>query len=159
MGRTVRMRRGPHGQVTGVTDALGRTTRRGWTIEGMPAWREGPDGGREEWQWDTEGNLVLHTDEAGHTTTYTYTHYDQPATRTDPDGAHYAFAYDTELRLIRVTNPQGKEWHYTYDAAGHLVAETDFDGATRTYERTGPDAALRSRRGRAHDRPARRVHR
>ncbi|WP_327324246.1 hypothetical protein OG735_18245 [Streptomyces sp. NBC_01210] len=78
----------------------------------MPAWREGPEGAREVWQWDTEGNLALHADEAGHTTTYTHTYFDQPATRTDPDGAHYAFAY--ELPLIEVTNPQGRQWHYEH---------------------------------------------
>nr|BAI63267.1 hypothetical protein [Streptomyces sp. SNA15896] len=140
LGNTTRARRGPHGRVIAITDPLGNTTRQGWTIEGEPAWRERPDGSREVWQWDTEGNLAHHTDQAGHTTTYTHTHFDQPATRTDPDGAHYTFTYDTELRLTEVTNPQGSQWHYTYDAAGHLTAETDFNGATRTYER---DAAGR----------------
>jgi len=139
LGHTTRIRRGPHGQITAVTDPLGHTIRHGWTIEGKPAWRENPDGTREVWQWDTEGNLALHTDEAGNTTTFTHTHFDQPATRTDPDGARYAFAYDTELRLIQVTNPQDRKWQYTYDAAGRLVAETDFNGATRTYERDTAD--------------------
>ncbi|ADI06496.1 Rhs family protein [Streptomyces bingchenggensis BCW-1] len=140
LGHTTRIRRGPHGRVTAVTDPLGHTTRHGWTIEGKPAWREGPDGARKVWQWDTEGNLARHTDPAGHTTTYTHTHFDLPATRTDPDGAHYAFTHDTELRLTEVTNPQGRKWRYEYDAAGRLIAETDFNGATRTYER---DAAGR----------------
>ncbi|MGW5691557.1 putative T7SS-secreted protein [Streptomyces asiaticus] len=140
LGHTTHFRRGPHGQVTAVTDPLGHTTRHGWTIEGKPAWREGPDGDREVWQWDTEGNLARHTDQAGHTTTYTHTHFDQPATRTDPDGATYTFTYDTELRLTTVTNPQGRQWQYTYDAAGRLITETDFNGATHTYER---DAAGR----------------
>ncbi|MER7791550.1 RHS repeat-associated core domain-containing protein, partial [Streptomyces sp. NPDC097640] len=140
LGHTTRIRRGPHGRITAVTDPLGHTTRHGWTIEGRPAWREGPDGAREVWQWDTEGNLAHHTDKAGHTTTHTHTHFDVPATRTDPDGATYTFTHDTELRLTQVTNPQGDQWRYEYDTAGRLVAETDFNGATRTYER---DAAGR----------------
>ncbi|MER8162323.1 putative T7SS-secreted protein [Streptomyces sp. NPDC094472] len=140
LGNTTRVRRGPHGHVTAIIDPLGNTTRQGWTIEGKPAWREGPDGAREKWQWDTEGNLARHTDQSGHTTTYTHTHFDKLATRTDPDGAHYAFTYDTELRLTEVTNAQGRKWHYTYDSAGRLTEETDFNGATRTYE---PDAAGR----------------
>ncbi|WP_086884207.1 DUF6531 domain-containing protein, partial [Streptomyces rhizosphaericus] len=134
LGNTTRVRRGPHGLVTAVTDPLGNTTRQGWTIEGEPAWREGPDGAREVWQWDAEGNLARHTDQAGHTTTHTHTHFDRPATRTDPDGAQYAFGYDTELRLTTVTNPQGLTWTYTYDGAGRLTSETDFNGCTRTYE-------------------------
>ena len=85
------------------------TTRHGWTIEGKPAWRETPDGTREAWQWDTEGNLAHHTDDAGHTTTHTHTHFDLPATRTDPDGAHYAFTYDTELRLTDGHQPPGPD--------------------------------------------------
>ncbi|WP_432589574.1 DUF6531 domain-containing protein [Streptomyces sp. HD1123-B1] len=133
LGHTTEARRGPHGRITAVTDRLGQTTRHGWTIEGKPAWRETPDGAREIWQWDTEGNLARHTDAAGHTTTHTHTHFDRPATRTDPDGAHYAFAYDTELRLTTVTNPQGREWRYAYDPAGRLISETDFNGATRSY--------------------------
>ncbi|WP_432010588.1 DUF6531 domain-containing protein [Streptomyces cucumeris] len=140
LGNTTRVRRGPHGLVTAVTDPLGNTTRQGWTVEGEPAWREGPDGSREVWKWDTEGNLAHHTNQAGHITTYTHTHFDQLATRTDPDGATYTFTYDTELRLATVTNPQGQQWRYDYDPAGHLVAETDFNGATRTYTR---DAAGR----------------
>ncbi|WP_079152284.1 DUF6531 domain-containing protein [Streptomyces sp. RTd22] len=133
LGQTTEVRRGPHGRITAVTDPLGHTTRHGWTIEGKPAWREAPDGTREAWQWDTEGNLVTHTDAAGHTTTHTHTHFDLPATRTDPDGAHYSFTYDTELRLTTVTNPQGLTWDYTYDAAGRLTAETDFNGRTLAY--------------------------
>ncbi|MBO3681825.1 DUF6531 domain-containing protein [Streptomyces sp. NEAU-YJ-81] len=134
LGQTTEVRRGPHGRITAVTDPLGHTTRHGWTIEGKPAWREAPDGTREQWQWDTEGNLVIHTDAAGHTTSYTHSHFGLPATRTDPDGAHYAFTYDTELRLIQVENPQGLTWRYDYNPASHLIAETDFNGATRTYE-------------------------
>lgn len=134
LGHTTHVRRGPHGRVTALTDPLGHTTRLGWTIEGRPAWREHPDGTREEWKWDCEGNLAKHTDQAGHTTTWTRTHFDLPTTRTDPDGTRYAFAYDTELRLVAVTNPQGREWRYTYDAAGRLAAETDFNGAALTYE-------------------------
>ncbi|QHF96074.1 type IV secretion protein Rhs [Streptomyces sp. NHF165] len=134
LGNTTHIQRGPHGWPTALTDPLGNTTRHGWTIEGKPAWRENPDGTRETWEWDGEGNLVTHTDTAGHTTSYTHTHFDLPATRTDPDGAEYTFSYDTELRLTAVTNPQGREWRYEYDAAGRLIAETDFNGATRTYE-------------------------
>ncbi|WP_347178685.1 DUF6531 domain-containing protein [Streptomyces iconiensis] len=134
LGHTTHVRRGPHGRITALTDPLGHTTRQGWTIEGRPAWREDPDGARETWEWDGEGNLLTHTDAAGHTTQYTHTHFDLPATRTDPDGACYAFAYDTELRLVGVTNPQGRQWSYDFDAAGRLVAETDFNGAQRTYE-------------------------
>ncbi|WP_438827960.1 DUF6531 domain-containing protein [Streptomyces tropicalis] len=133
LGHTTIIRRNAFGRVIAVTDPLGHTTRLGWTTEGKPSWREQPDGTRESWTWDAEGNLLRHTDAASNTTRHTTTHFDVPATRTDPDGAHYAFSYDTEMRLTGVTNPQGRTWSYTYDEAGRLVAETDFNGRTLTY--------------------------
>ncbi|MEW1829450.1 DUF6531 domain-containing protein [Streptomyces sp. NPDC088196] len=140
LGHTTTIRRNVFGRITAITDPLGHITRLGWTPEGKPSWRELPDGVRESWTWDAEGNLLAHTDAAGGTTHHTATHFDVPAARTDPDGAHYAFAYDTELRLAGVTNPQGRTWSYSYDEAGRLVAETDFNGRTLTY---GHDAAGR----------------
>ncbi|MFJ5967971.1 DUF6531 domain-containing protein [Streptomyces sp. NPDC093060] len=133
LGHTTTIRRDPFGRVVEVTDQLGHITRLGWTTEGKPSWRERPDGTRESWTWDAEGNLLSHTDPAGHTTRHTAAHFDVPATRTDPGGAHYAFSYDTELRLTRVTNAQGLTWSYTYDESGRLVTETDFNGRTLTY--------------------------
>jgi RHS repeat-associated protein len=133
LGHTTSVRRGPHGRITAMTDPLGNTTRQGWTIDGKPAWRERPDGTRETWQWDGEGNLVEHTDFAGNTTLHTHTHFDLPVTRTEPDGTQYSFVYDTELRLKQVTNPQGLTWRYDYDPAGRLTSETDFNGRSLSY--------------------------
>ncbi|MEV6052026.1 DUF6531 domain-containing protein [Streptomyces sp. NPDC052107] len=133
LGHTTTIRRDSFGRIVEVTDPLGHSTRLGWTTEGKPAWRQHPDGTRESWAWDAEGNLLGHTDAAGNTTHHTPGPFDVPATRTDPDGARYQFAYDTELRLTGVTNPQGSTWSYTYDEAGRLTAETDFNGRTLTY--------------------------
>ncbi|WP_322734612.1 RHS repeat-associated core domain-containing protein, partial [Streptomyces sp. NEAU-H33] len=133
LGYTTTFLRDVYGRITEVTDPLGHVTRTGWTVEGKPAWRELPDGTREKWTWDGEGNLLTHTDPAGNTTQHTPGPFDVPASRTDPDGAHYEFAYDTELRLTTVTNPTGQSWSYTYDAAGRLTAETDFNGRSITY--------------------------
>jgi RHS repeat-associated protein len=134
LGNTTRLGRDTFGRITEITDPLGQVTRLGWTVEGWPAWRTHPDGTRETWSWDGEGNLLSHSDPAGHTTEHTVSHFDVPATRTDPDSGTYAFDYDTELRLTRVTNPQGRIWTYTYDAAGRLTSETDFGGRTLRYE-------------------------
>ncbi|MER0241073.1 putative T7SS-secreted protein [Streptomyces sp. HSW2009] len=144
LGNATKIRRGTHGRITRITDPLGHVTRHGWTVEGKPSWRIRPDGSRESWTWDPEGNLREHTDPAGNTTRHTYTHFDRPATRTEPDGAMYAFTYDTESRLTTVTNPQGLEWRYEYDAVGGLLSEMDFNGREVTYSR---DAAgqLKSR--------------
>ncbi|MET7679152.1 DUF6531 domain-containing protein [Streptomyces sp. NPDC005423] len=133
LGHTTTIRRDHFGRIVEVTDPLGHTTRMGWTTEGKQAWRQHPDGTRESWSWDAEGNLLSHTDAASNTTHHTPGPFDVPAARTDPDGARYEFAYDTELRLTGVTNPQGRSWSYTYDEAGRLTAETDFNGRVLTY--------------------------
>ncbi|MEU2223331.1 DUF6531 domain-containing protein [Streptomyces sp. NPDC018347] len=133
LGHTTTVRRDTFGRITKVTDPLGNSVRMGWTTEGKPSWREQPDGARESWTWDAEGNLLAHTDAAGNTTHHTATHFDVPATQTEPDGSRYEFSYDSELRLTAVTNPQGRTWTYTYDDAGRLVAETDFNGHALTY--------------------------
>ncbi|MGW5679516.1 RHS repeat-associated core domain-containing protein [Streptomyces sp. NPDC003860] len=120
------------GRVTDVTDALGGRVRQGWTVEGRPAWRELPDGAREEWAWDGEGNLLRYTDRMGRVRTHSHTHFDLPR-QTSAEGAAYAFAHDTELRLTQVTNSMGASWTYVYDRAGRLVEERDFDGRSMTY--------------------------
>ncbi|MDJ0342324.1 DUF6531 domain-containing protein [Streptomyces sp. H10-C2] len=133
LGHTTAVRRNTFGRITEATNPLGHTTFFGWTTEGKPAWRELPDGARETWDWDGEGNCVSHTGPAGNTTHLTSGAFDLPTTRTDPDGATYAFTHDTELRLTGVTNPQGLTWSYAYDPAGRVTSETDFNGRTLRY--------------------------
>ncbi|MCD9141797.1 DUF6531 domain-containing protein [Streptomyces albireticuli] len=133
LGHATTVRRDAFGRVTEAVDPLGHSTRMGWTTEGRPSWREHPDGTRESWTWDGEGNILSHTDTTGNITRHTAGRFDLPASRTDPDGTTYTFAYDTELRLVGVTNPQGLTWSYEYDAAGRLVAESDFNGRTLAY--------------------------
>ncbi len=132
-GATLACERDAFGRVTAITDPAGGILRQAWTVEGKPAWRELPDGSREEWAWDGEGNLVSRTDRMERTHTSKSGHFDQVTSTSTADG-EYRFTHDTELRLVKVTNMQGMEWHYTYDAAGRLTAETDFDGRTLTYE-------------------------
>ncbi|MFD9034155.1 RHS repeat-associated core domain-containing protein [Streptomyces sp. NPDC059567] len=123
------------GRVIKVIDAVGGIVRQGWSVEGKLTWRELPDGSREEWAWDGEGNLVSHTDRMGRTTTHSSGHFDLLLSTHTGEDSSYHFTHDTELRLTRVTNADGLVWEYTYDAAGRLVAESDFDGRTLTYER------------------------
>ncbi len=133
LGHPTTVVRDAFGRVVEAADPLGRVTRLGWTVEGKPSWRETPDGARESWSWDGEGNLLTHTDQAGNVTTYTTGTFDLPTTRTDPDGTSYTFTHDTELRVTAVTNPHGLRWSYTYDPAGRLISETDFNGRNLTY--------------------------
>ncbi|MDA3648849.1 DUF6531 domain-containing protein [Saccharopolyspora indica] len=136
-GGFLRYERDVFGRITEAVDATGSVTRYGWTIEGLPTWREAPDGARERWSYDAAGNAIAYQSLAGYWTTFTYTHFHLPTSRTGRDGRRYEFAYDDELRLVSVTNPQGLQWRYEYDAADRLTAETDFNGRRVSYR---PDA-------------------
>jgi RHS repeat-associated protein len=133
LGATTTVTRNAFGRGVIVTNPVGGITHTAWTTEGKPAWRERPDGTRELWSWDGEGNLRHYINPAGFTTSYESTHFDLPAAQTGPDGARLEFAYDAELRLTQVTNPQGLTWEYEYDPMGRLIAETDFNGRELTY--------------------------
>ncbi|MGA5363354.1 DUF6531 domain-containing protein, partial [Streptomyces purpurascens] len=134
LGATTRCTRDAFGRVAELSDPTGSVSRMGWTIEGLPAFREGPDGARETWEYDAEGNEVAHRDLSGGTVRYEIGPFDLPRKRIDPDGAVYVFHYDTEQQLRRVTNPQDRTWTYDFDAAGRLIAERDFNGSDQTYD-------------------------
>jgi RHS repeat-associated protein len=133
LGTSVQVERDDYGRVVSITNPLGGVVRQGWTPDGDLAWREAPDGSREEWSYDAERNLTCYRDPAGNTTRYEYGPFDLPTARTDPDGSRHAFAHDSEMRLVAVTNPQGLTWSYEFDETGCLVSETDFNGRTNRY--------------------------
>ncbi|MET8999463.1 DUF6531 domain-containing protein [Amycolatopsis sp. NPDC004169] len=123
--------------------ASGGAARLGWTADGRRAWRLGPQGGRETWVHDAEGNVVEYRDAAGAPRRRKHGPFGLVMEETDAAGARTLFTYDGELRLTSVTNPAGLTWHYVRDAAGRLVEETDFDGRRTTYTH---DAAGQLRR-------------
>jgi RHS repeat-associated protein len=133
LGSQTRLQRDAFGRTVAVTDPFGAVSSLGWTVEGRPAWRNLPDGARQEWTYDGEGNLVEYRDPVNGTASFEYGPFDKPVSRTDQSGAIYRFAYDTELRLVGVTNAAGLMWRYEYDAADNVVAETDFNGRTLRY--------------------------
>lgn len=121
------------GRVATHADAMGGLTRNGWTTEGLPTWREYPDGSRETWEHDPEGNLASHVAPSGAVTHYTAGPFGIVLTRRGGDSGLLAFEYDTELRLTAVVNALGQRWSYEFDAVGNVSAETDFCGRTVRY--------------------------
>ncbi|MGH4032523.1 RHS repeat-associated core domain-containing protein [Actinomycetota bacterium Odt1-20B] len=125
--------RDPFGRITRLTDPVGAVTEVGWTVEGLISWRELPNGTREHWTYDAEGNPIEFRSSTGRHSTYQNTHFDLVTAREDDDGTVERFTYDTELRLRSVTNAAGQSWSYAYDPVGRLISETDFNGRTLTY--------------------------
>ncbi len=116
-----------------VHTASGATAKLGWTTDGRRAWRLGPNGDRETWVHDAEGQVVEHRDAAGAARRRKYGPFGLVMEETDAAGARTLFTYDGELRLTSVTNPSGFTWQYVHDAAGRLVEEIDYDGRPITY--------------------------
>ncbi|MGW0180620.1 RHS repeat-associated core domain-containing protein [Nocardia sp. NPDC003345] len=132
-GAVTTITRNRFGRPAVVTDGLGGITTYTWSGDDRLTERTHPDGYRESWEYDGEGNLLAHTDRAGGRTRYVYGAFDLVSSRTDPDGATTRYTWDTQRRLTGITNPLGDTWHYAYDRAGRCVAETEYSGALTRY--------------------------
>lgn len=130
-GRATEYRRDAFGRVVEVVEDGVVTCRAGWTADGRISWRE-QQGGREEWTYDAEGNLLRHETPLG-ATTFEYGPFGLVTSRVDPSGARLRFTYDAECRLVSVTDSRGLRWQYKRDAAGRVASEVDYDGRTLTY--------------------------
>jgi YD repeat-containing protein len=143
-----------------MTDALGSVTRLEHSVEGKLTARTLPDGARESWRWDGEGNLVEHVNAIGGVTAFGHTHFDKLAWRTTPDGATYTFDHDTELRLTKVTGPTGlisEAGQIAWQARATVWGTTGWNreatatashGVPGTHSRTGPGRGRGERSGR-----------
>ena len=130
-GRVTTFRRDTYGRIVETTDTDGTTKRAGWSPDGRILWREGPNG-RDEYDYDPEGNLLRVSTPAG-TTSFELGPFNKVIARVNPSGERLSFAYDTECRLASVTDSRGLTWMYTRDAVGRITAETDYDGRTVHY--------------------------
>ncbi|MEU6768959.1 DUF6531 domain-containing protein [Streptomyces sp. NPDC046853] len=133
LGAITRFEHDAFGRITTVHEPDSAVSKATWTVEGLPARREFPDGTSESWVYDAEGNTLAHTDAKGAVTRFETAPFDRSRAQTTQDGARIEFTYDTELRPVVVTNADGQTWTYTYDSAGNITRETDFNGRTVSY--------------------------
>lgn len=124
------------GKVVAETDPNGAITTRGYTAEGKPKEAVYPDGSKELWRYDIQGNLIRHENQSGTVTTYSY------------DAQGRLLSYETEGvvhkneyergKLKRTIDPAGNARDYFYDKAGRKVAERFLGLVTRyTYDAEG----------------------
>ncbi|TVQ96246.1 MAG: hypothetical protein EA399_16215, partial [Desulfovibrionales bacterium] len=101
-------------QLATVTDALGRQTAHSYDNRGNLTAMTYPDGSREQWSYDGQGN---------------------PIAWTNRRGAAMALEYDAAGRVTRKHPADGSWADYRYDARGNLVEAEDEQGVTRfTYD-------------------------
>ena len=109
------------GQLTGITDAFGRTLKIDRDGAGHSTEIVSPDGQVTQLSVDPYGNLT---------------------SITDPAGDKWILGYQGTGFLTSFTDPRGETEHYTYDAIGRLIQVQEPDGGGWQINRqdTGPSS-------------------
>ena len=125
------------GNVTQVTDPLGRETKKTYNILGKPTSITYPDGTSEQWIYNLNGTLKTHKDKKG-----TETHFEWDClkrligkTVISSDGevlSKEIKTYKGSL-LVSETDAAGTKTNYSYDGAGRKIA-AEREGRLTTYE-------------------------
>ncbi|MEU4244099.1 RHS repeat-associated core domain-containing protein [Actinoplanes sp. NPDC026619] len=118
------------GDLAGVTDALGNTTRRFQDAAGRTLRTADPAGAVATWTYDGAGHLAAATDPLGRTTGYQYDANGNLHVVTDARQHTTTYNWDSSDRLSSVVDPLQRTLTYTYDAAGNPA--TTLDGRHQT---------------------------
>jgi len=120
---------------SGLTDPLGRFTRRALDRHGNLRAIVDPAGNATEALFDERGNPVEIRDANGATTTIQWhERHAKPVTITDPVGATTVLAYDDRGNLVAETDATGATTRYGRDARGLATLITDANGGTKQFE-------------------------
>ena len=120
--------------LTGVTNALGRTTAyAGHDTYGRPGTVTVPGWGTTTLTWAPEGPRTIRLP-GGETTTYTYTNQRLSQIET-PSGATYGFDIDDRGQLRSFTDSRQKATSFTYDRMGRVETATLADDTTTRVRR------------------------
>ena len=142
------------GNLTGITDALGKTTRIAYSSHLMSE-KTDRNGDTFYWEYDSEGRCVhtygkdgmmegrieyhpeegynLVTDSNGGTTTYRYTPEQLIISETDSLGNETRHRYTEYMELYRTIDPEGGITGYSYEEDGRLTGVTYPDGSYEMY--------------------------
>ncbi|MDR3663132.1 MAG: hypothetical protein P4L86_22575, partial [Mycobacterium sp.] len=111
------------GNLTSITDPLGKTTSFSYNAFGDPTSVTDPLGNTTLLQYDANGNLMSSTGPDGVTTTATYNASGQVLTETTPQGTT-RHTYDAAGDVLTSTNTRGVVTTYTYDADGNELTSS-----------------------------------
>lgn len=110
-------------RLASVLDAKGNLTRYAYHPDGALASIIYPDGSREDWTYDSQGNRVSWTNRRRQTIWYTNDVLGRVIARAYPDGVVHNFNYDAQGNLISYTDPLGATTQ-EFDADGRLAKIT-----------------------------------
>lgn len=120
-------------QLTGATDALGRSMGLTYDSAGRLVTATLPGARTVTLAYDASGNLTALTPPGKTAHAFGYTNIDETASYTPPDlgsgSTATLYTYDTDRALTHVTRPDGQMIDVAYDAAGRPASVTIARGA------------------------------
>ena len=142
------------GNMTGITDAMDKTTEMSYSGHLMTE-KTDRNGDTYRWEYDSKGRCVhtygtdgmmegrieyhpsegynLVTDSTGGTTTYRYTPDQLVTSEIDPLGNETRHSYTDFMEPYRTIDPEGGVTGYSYDNDGNLTGVTYPDGSGEMY--------------------------
>ena len=146
---------GVPGETLETTDALGGTSTKGYTEDGLLRSVVSPSGLNGKIEHDalgrvsksvsasgmatafayeeTFGNLKTVTDAKSHAVTYGYDAKGRGTSVTFPDGSASKLEYNSRGDVVKSTNRRGQTVTYAYDSKGRVTKKTWSNGRTFTY--------------------------
>jgi RHS repeat-associated protein len=129
------------GQLTAVTDSLGRVTTfdydgLGRQVKVTQPDPDGPGGQAPAFQatvYDAAGRVLQTSNALGHTTSYAYDPVGRLVSQTDALGGVTSFRYDALGNRLSLTDPVDNTTTWTYDALNRVVQETNELGDSRYF--------------------------
>ena len=126
----------PAGQVTSVTDGLGKTSSRAYDANGNLVTMTGPDALPVQNTYDNLGRALTSTDKRGNLTTNTWDVAGNLLTVKDALNGMVTYVYDANGNRIQMTDARGNVTHYTFDVGNRLKTVVKVNGLqtlTTTY--------------------------
>lgn len=124
------------GNITKITDPLGRVTLKTYQIHGKPTTITHPDGSWEIFEYNKDGSLAKTIARSGLVTKYVHDSYGNELVKEEiaPDGTLLGVTYSEYdgFNIITQISPAGHVTRYKYDCAGRLSEETR-DDTKKTY--------------------------
>jgi RHS repeat-associated protein len=134
------------GNMTSMTDPLGRVTRYTYDDEHHRLTQIDALGRVTKWTYDDDGNVIKTVAPDGGVSKATYDNAKRLTSTTDAAGNTTRYDYDANGRLVATTNAAREVTRHAYDAAGRKTATIYADGkqATTTYDSVGRPATTSS---------------
>ncbi len=122
-----------HGDLSGVTDPLGRETRRFVDALGRVTSITSPGGQQTRYGYNDANQLTSVKMPSGGETAIEYDKDGNPTALIDPRSNKTSRTYDSMDRLESETDPLGHKAEWSYDKAGDLEKATDRKGTVSTF--------------------------